>query len=138
MQVGQFQDGGHAAFRIAGSEALPTGVPASCSDSIIGDSKTALTPICREPRQTEHVTRGTAEIPSDQPPLNTEDFPFWIQPVAKVSEERLRQRKLVYIRPEKGRTGMATWGRFSASLLYGVFSGFPQIRDAVSMAKPEV
>jgi hypothetical protein len=70
--------------------------------------------------------------------LNTEPLPFWIQPVAAVSESPLQQLKLVYICPEKGGTGMATLNRFSASLPYGVFSGFLQTQDTLSMAKPEV
>lgn len=115
-----------------------TGVLASCSDTILGDYRTALTPICSEPRQTEQVRRGFAKFPSNQPTFDTEPFPFWIQPVAMVSEERLRQLKLVYACPEKGGTRMATLSCFSASLLYGVSSGNQQTQNAVSMAKPEV
>ena len=139
MHSGQAQPGRVTApFRIAGSELPTTGVQASCSDSIRRDSRTALTPICSEARQTEQRTRGNANTPNDRSQLNTEPFPFWIQPVAAVSESPLRQLKLVYIGPEKGGTGMATSNRFSASLLYGVFSGFAQTQDALSMAKPEV
>lgn len=107
------------------------------SDTIRVDSRVPFLPFWEERRQTEHAVQWSAKIPCFRNPHSTIDFPFWIQPVAAVSEELLRLLKTVDSRPDKAGGKMANYCQDSLHLQ--VFStGIPQTQDAASMANPEV
>ncbi len=78
-----------------------------------------------------NLTRLTA-------PNNQRDFYQLNQRVATGILHVSRQPRIIHPCPEKGRSAMATLDHFCASLPYGVLSGFRQIDEADSMAKPEV
>jgi hypothetical protein len=139
MHSGQTQKIGFtAAYRTLAAGSAENGVCASPSDSIVGDFCAPPIPIDKGQRQTEQADLKGIKIPCRRTPYNSEYFPFWNQPFAAESEDRLRQVKIVSACPEKAGAEMATWHHFRASLLYGVFSEILQAQDAVSMANPEV
>ena len=118
-------------------EDYPTGVRVTCSDTIRADSRVAFIPIWKERRQTEHAALWSSAIPCFRSPHSTKHFPFWVQPVAAVNEERLRQLKSDQARPEKAWGELAVCSRDS-SRLNGLSTGTPQTQDAASVANSEV
>ena len=115
----------------------PYGAEVTCSDTIEPDSCVPFVPFLEERRQTEHAARWSATIPCFRYPHRTTDFPFWIQPVAAVSEKRLRQLNRDDARPDKAGGRMANYCQDLFRLQ--VFSqGIPQTQDAATKATPEV
>ena len=115
----------------------PYSAGVTSSDTIKVDSCVPFLPFWEERRQIEHAARWSAKIPCFWDPHSTIDFPFWIQPVAAVSEELLRPLRFQNPRPDKARGKMANYCQDSLRLQ--VFStGIPQTQDAASMANPEV
>lgn len=115
----------------------PTGGQVTFSDTIGADSRVPFIPIWEERRQTEHASLWSTSIPCFRDVYGTEHFPFWIQPVAAVNEERLRQLKSENARPEKAGSNMARCCQVS-SRFYGFSTGIAQTQEAASMANPEV
>jgi len=114
-----------------------TGVRVTSSDTIGADSRVPFIPDWEERIQTEHAALWSATIPCFRSPHSTKHFSFWIQPVAAVNEERLRQLKSDHARPEKAGGKVAMCCQIS-SRLYGFSTGIPETQDAASMANPEV
>lgn len=139
MRAGRAQKNGSTGTcrtLVAGS--AKAGVFQSQSDSIREDFRVPLIPNGEGRRQTKRAGLRGAKIPCLQPPYNTEHYPFWNQPVAEESEDRSRQLKIIYARPEGAGTEMAMLSHFCVFLLYGVFSEFLLTQHAISMANPEV
>ena len=114
-----------------------SGVWVTCSDTIGVDSRVPFVPFWEGRRPTEHAAQRSATIPGFPHPHSTTSFSFWIQPVAAVDEDRLRQLKSKYARPEKARGKMA--GNCQDSFPFYVRStGIPQTQDAAFMANSEV
>jgi hypothetical protein len=115
----------------------PYGAEVTCSDTIKVDSCVPLIPFSKERRQTEHAARWSASIPCFRYPHSTTDFPFWIQPVAAVSEKRLRQLNRDDARPDKAGGKMANYCR-DLFRLQDFSPGIPETEDAATKANPEV
>jgi hypothetical protein len=118
-------------------EGHPYGAEVTYSDTIREDSCVPFIPFWEGRRQTEHATRWSAPIPCFRRPHSKTDFDFWIQPVAAVSEERLRQLNRDDARPDKAGGKMANYCQ-NLFRLHGFSLGIPQTQDAASMANPEV
>jgi len=111
----------------------------SISDSIVGDFRAPFVPNGRGQRQTQHAGLIGAFIPCLRAPYSTQSFSFWNQPVAAISEDRLRQLKMRSACPEEVGGEMAISSRFPASLLNSVLPGSSlQTESALSEANPEV
>jgi hypothetical protein len=115
----------------------PTGAWVTYSGSIMSDSRAPFIPFWEERRQTEHAAPWSTQIPCFRPPHRTKQFPFLFQPVARVSEERLRQLNSDHARPKTAGDKMAISSQVS-SPLYGIPTGTPQTQKAAFMANPEV
>ena len=115
----------------------PSGAWVTSSDTIEADSRVPFIPFWGERRQTEHAALWSTPIPCFRSPQDTEHFPFWLQPVARVSKERLRQLKCDDARPEKAGNIVAECNQDS-SRLYDFSTGILQTQDAASMANREV
>jgi len=115
------------------TEGTQAGLLATSSDSMVGDSRVAHTPIWVERRQREQTGPESTKIPCFQAPDHKVHFPFWIQLVAAKGRYSLRQLKTVHTWPEEAGDIKAT-----APRLDGVSSGFTQAQDAVSTFNPEV
>jgi hypothetical protein len=114
-----------------------SGVWVTCSDTIGTDSRVPFIPFWEGRRQTEHATEWSTTIPCFLHSHSTIHFCSWIQPVAAVNEERLRQLKSNDARPEKAGGRMTTYCQDSFRL-HAFSTGIPQTQDAASMANPEV
>ena len=114
-----------------------TGVRVTSSDTIGVDSRVPFIPVWKERIQTEHAAMWSATVPCFRSPHSTKHLSFWIQPVAAVNEEGLRQLKSDYARPEKVGGKLAMCCQVS-SRLYGLSTGIPEIQDAASVANSEV
>ena len=113
------------------------GVWVTCSDTIEVDSQVPSVPFWGERSQIEDAVRWSTTIPCFLHPHSTAYFLFWIQPVATVDEERLRQLKSDHARPENAGGRVANYCQDSFRL--HVFpTGIPQSQEAASMANPEV
>lgn len=113
------------------------GAEVTTSDTMKADSRVPLVPFWELRRQTEHAAQGSTQFPCFRDPHSTINFPFWIQPVAAVSEELLRLLKFDSARPDKTGGKMANYCHDSIRL--HVFStGIPQTQDAASKANSEV
>ena len=115
----------------------PTGAWVTYSGSIMADSRRPFIPFWKERRQTEHAAPWSTQIPCFRPPHSTKHFPFSFQPVARVSEDLLRQLNSDHARPETAGDKQANSNRVS-SPLYGIPTGTPQSQKAAFMANPEV
>ena len=139
MRAGRAQKNGSTrACRTLVAGSRKAGLFLSQSDSIREDFRVPLIPNGEGQRQTKRAGLRGAKFLCLQSPYNTEHFLVWNQPVAEESEDRLRQLKIIYARPEGAGTEMAKLSHFCVFLLYGVFSEFLQTQHAVSMANPEV
>jgi hypothetical protein len=115
----------------------PTSAWVTCSGSMVADSCVPFVPFLQGRRQTEHAASWSTPIPCFRFPHRTEHFPFWFQPVARVSEESLRQLNSERARPNSGGGKMANSSQVLSRL--NAFSiGTPQTQIAASMANPEV
>ena len=129
---------GQKSCRTLGTLTTWSGAYGKPSDSILRDIRVSPVPNRDECRPSMQADPKSSRITGFRALQNAEHFPQWNQPVAAVAAGRRVQLKTMEALPEEGEPEMATSIRFSASLLYGVFSATQQTQSAVSMAKTEV
>ena len=125
-------------YRTLGAKCIQSGAFASNSDSIEQDIGVPSVPDGKGQRQTKNAGSKGASIPCLRTPFSRQYFPFWNQPVPAICEDRLRQLNLSSACPEEVAAEMATWSRFSASLLDSALRGCLHTETARSEANPEV
>lgn len=114
-----------------------TGVWVTNSDTISGDSRVPFIPFWEGRRQTEHAAQWSTIIPCFLHPHGTTHFRFWIQPVAAISEGRLRQQISYQARPEEA-GGKVTDDCQELSRPKVLPMGNPHAQFAAVKAVPEV
>jgi hypothetical protein len=125
-------------LRTLGAKSIQGSARVSNSDSIGEDIRVPSVSNGEGQRQTQNAGLKGASIPCLQAPYSTQCFPFWIQPVPAISEDRLRQLRMSSACPEEVGGEMETWSHFSASHLYSILPGSLQTENALFEANPEV